>query len=269
MSSSVLRPGARLAGTLLLGAGLLCARTAGAHVVGVVGVEERRGAQVPLEARFTDEQGRQVALGELIRGPTVLSLLYYRCENACNLLLLGAAEAVRDLPLEPGKDFSLVSVSIDERETPADARLAQRIALASIQKPFPPQAWRFLTGSAESIDQLADAVGVRFVADEVGIDHPLALIVLSPAGKVTRYLLGEEFLPLDLHLSILAASTGTVGPTVARVARFCLRYDQANQRIVFNTLKVSAMVILSLVTALVLFLVLGGGKRRARGGVSR
>ncbi len=254
---------------MLLGAGLLGARTAGAHTEGGIGVEERPGALVPLEARFTDEQGRQVSLGELIRGPTILSLQYYRCPNACDLLLLGTAEAVRGLPLQPGKDYTLLTVSIDERETPADARQAQRIALASIQKPFPPEAWRFLTGSQESIHALAEAVGIRFQRQGQEFDHPLALIVLSPAGRVTRYLIGEEFLPLDLHLSILEAEKGTIGPTVARVARFCLRYDEANHRFVFNTLKVSALVILSLVAGLALFLALGGGKRRARGEVSR
>jgi protein SCO1/2 len=258
-----------LAAGLVLAAGLLSAPPAWAHAEGSLGVEERPGAQVPLEARFTDEQGRQVALGELIRGPTILSLMYYRCENACDLLLLGTAEAVRDLGLEPGKDYSLLTVSIDERETPAEARQAQRIALASVQKPFPPEAWRFLTGSAESIRALADAVGVGFQRAGEGFDHPLALIVLSPAGRVTRYLLGSEFLPLDLHMSILEASQGKVGPTVARVLRFCLRYDASNRRYVFNTLKVSALVTLSLAAGLALFLALGGGKPRARGGSKR
>ena len=248
---------------------MLLTGPAWAHTSGGIGVEEQLRAWVPLEARFTDEEGRELALGELIRGPTILSLLYYRCANACDLLLLGTAEAVRSLPLEPGRDYTLLTVSIDERETPADARQARRIALASIQKPFPPEAWRFLTGSAESIHALADAVGIRFRRRGQELDHPLALVVLSPEGRVTRYLVGEEFLPMDLHMSILGASTGTVGPTVARVMRFCLRYDPANHRFVFNTLKISAMVILSLVAALVLFLALGGGKQRARGGVSR
>jgi len=143
------------------------------------------------------------------------------------------------------------------------------VALAAIQKPFPPEAWRFLTGGAQAIAELTDAVGFRFQRRGQEIDHPLALIVLSPQGRVTRYLVGEEFLPLDLHISILEASRGTIGPTVARVARFCLRYDEANHRFAFNTLKVSAIVTLSLAAALVLFLVLGGGKRRARGGASR
>jgi protein SCO1/2 len=252
---------------VILAAGLLVARLGFAHTTGEIGVEEELGSRVPLEARFTDEEGRQLALGELIRGPTLLSLLYYRCPNACDLLLVGAAEAVRELSLEPGRDFTLLTVSIDERETPEDARRAKRIALASIQKPFPPEAWRFLTGSAESIDELADAVGIGFRRNGEEIDHPLALVVLSPEGRVTRYLLGSEFLPMDVHLSLLAAAKGTVGPTVARVMRFCLRYDAQNRRFVFNTLKVSAVVILSLAAALVLFLVLGGGKPRR--GVSR
>jgi protein SCO1/2 len=232
-----------------------------------LGIEEKPGAQVPLDARFRDEEGRQVSLGELIRAPTLLSLVYYRCPNACDLELSGTALALRPVSLQPGKDFQVLSVSIDERETPADAQAAKRITLASLPQSFPPQAWRFLTGSRENIEELSEAIGFHFRRRGEEFDHPLALIMLSPAGKVTRYLIGSEFLPLDLHMSILAASTGTIGPTVARVLRFCLHYDPDAGRFVFSTLKVTAVVTLTFAAAFVLFLVLGGRKRRSiRGG---
>jgi protein SCO1/2 len=234
-----------------------------------IGIEERTGAFLPLQTRFTAEDGREITLGEAVHGPTILSLVYYRCPNACDLLLIGVADAVRPLSGVPGKDYSLLTITIDERETPADALAAKRIALASIQKPFPPEAWRFLTGTAENIQLVADAVGFRFHRDGEEFDHPMGLVVLSPAGKVTRYLIGSEFLPVDLQISILEASTGTVGPTIARVLRFCLHYDAQNRRFTFNTLKVSAVVILTMAGILVAYLVFGGKRRRLRRGASR
>jgi protein SCO1/2 len=234
-----------------------------------VGIEEKLGAFVPLDALFTGEDGRTVSLRELIRVPTMLSLLYYRCTNACDTVLVGEATAVRQLSGTPGKDYALLTVSIDERETPADALKAKRIALACIQKPFPAEAWRFLTGSAESIDRLSDAVGYRFHRNGDEFDHPLGLVMLSPSGKVTRYMIGAEFLPMDLSMSILESSAGRVGPTIAKMLRFCFSYDPRNRRFAFNTLKVSAVVILALVCGFGLYLVLTGKRRRAGKGVSR
>ena len=253
---------------LLAAAGLTAAGLAWAHAGkdSLIGIEEKPGALVPLETRFHGEDGREVSLRELVRGPTLLSFVYYRCPNACDLLLTDTAAAVRPLTLRPGRDFQLLSVSVDERETPADAREAKRLALAMLPQTFPPQAWRFLTGSKESIARLSDAVGFHFRRQGAEFDHPMALIALSPAGKVTRYLIGSEFLPLDLHMSILEASKGMIGPTIARVLRFCLHYDANAGRYVFNTLKVTAIVTLTFAAAFVLYLVLAGRKRRIIGG---
>jgi protein SCO1/2 len=258
-----------LAAAGLTAAGLAPGGAAWAHSGqdSLLGVEEKPGALLPLEARFQDEDGRSVSLGELVRRPTLLSFVYYRCPNACDLELSGIADAVRQLGLEPGKDFQLLTVSIDERETATDARDAKRITLASLPQGFPPRAWRFLTGSKESIATLTEVVGFHFRREGDEFDHPMALIAISPAGKVTRYLVGSEFLPLDIHMSILEASKGTIGPTIARVLHFCLHYDPNSGRYAFNTLKVTAVVTLTFAAAFVLFLVLGGRKRRPiRGG---
>jgi protein SCO1/2 len=158
-------------------------------------------------------------------------------------------------------------ISIDERETPADALKAKRIALEAIQKPFPPDAWRFLTGGKASIREVANAVGFHFRRNGAEFDHPLGLVILSPSGKVTRYMTGTEFLPVDLSMSFLEASAGRVGPTIAKVLRFCFSYDPQNHQYVFNTLKVSAILIAAMVLGLGLYLGLSGRKRQtARGG---
>lgn len=231
-------------------------------VFGEVGIEEKLGSFVPLETVFTAEDGRQVSLKQLVRTPTLLALVYYRCPNACDTMLFGMADAVPLLSAVPNRDYALLCISIDERETPADALKAKRIALESIQKPFPPDAWRFLTGGQASIRAVADAVGFHFRRNGAEFDHPLGLVVLSPAGKVTRYMTGTDFLPVDLSMSILEASAGRVGPTIAKVLRFCFSYDPQNHQYVFNTLKVSAILIAVLVLGFGLYLVLSGRRRQ-------
>jgi protein SCO1 len=227
-----------------------------------VGIEEHLGSFVPLDARFTQEDGSPVTLSELVQKPTILAMVYFRCPNACDFLLTGMAGVIKLLPALPGKDYQVVTMTIDESETLVDARKAKRIALESIEAPFPPEAWRFLTGGAQDIRRVADAVGFHFVKNGDDFDHPLGLVILSPKGKIVRYMTGTDFLPVDLKMSLMEASTGTVGPTIAKVLRFCFSYNPQSHRFVFNTLKVTAIVTLLLASGLVLFLVLSGRRRR-------
>ena len=230
------------------------------------GIEEHLGAMVPLETSFTDEQGGRVSLSELVRTPVILSLVYFRCPNACDFLLTGIADALRSLPAQPGKDYIALTISIDEREGPADAQKAKRIGLESIEDPFPPTAWRFLTGDATAIRAVADAVGFRFTRDGDDFDHPLGLVILSPRGKIVRYMNGAVFLPADLKMSLLEASTGTIGPTIGRVLRFCFRVDPQSHTLVFNTLKVTGSVTLLVAASLAAYLALSGRRRAKKRG---
>jgi protein SCO1/2 len=230
-----------------------------------VGIEERLGSYVPLDVRFTTEDGAPVTLRDLVRTPTILALVYYRCPNACDFLLTGMAGVIKLLAATPGKDYQVVTISINDHETLTDARKAKRISLESIEAPFPPEAWRFLTGNTEDIRKVAEAVGFHYVKNGDDFDHPLGLVILSPQGKIVRYMTGTEFLPVDLKMSIMEASTGTVGPTIAKVMRFCFSYDPQNHKFVFNILKVTAIVTLCVAFGLVLYLILAGRKRRIAG----
>jgi protein SCO1/2 len=156
-------------------------------------------------------------------------------------------------------------MSVDEHETPTDAMKAKTIAFEALQKPYPADRWHFLTGSAASIKKATDAVGFRFVKRGDEFDHPLCLIVLSPAGKVTRYIMGTDYLPIDITMSLMEASTGTVRPTIARVFRACFSYEPKSHQYVFNILRVSATVIFSLLGVFVAYLIISGRKRRAKG----
>jgi len=230
-----------------------------------IGFDERQGDSIPLDLVFTLENGRKAALGSLIDGPTVLSFVYYRCPNACDLLLTGIAAAVRPYGLRPADAPNLITISIDDAETPADALKARAIAFESIQGPYPADRWHFLTGDAGNIRKAADAAGFGFAKKGKEFDHPLGLIILSPKGKIVRYILGNDFLPVDLKISLMEASNGIVGPTISRVLRFCFSYDQKNHRLVFNILRVSATVIFILLAVFAVYLIASVRKRRPQG----
>ena len=265
----------RPAASLFLAAALLAAAafTAPAaetgFTLGEVGFEEHLGATVPLSTRLVGEQGESVQLADLVRVPTLLALVYYRCPNVCDSLLTGMAQALANLDARPGTDFMVLTVSFDPREGPADARKARTLALESIQKPFPASAWRFLTGGTAAVAALTDAVGFRYRPNGDEFDHPLGLVVISPQGKIVRYLSGTDFLPVDIGMSLLEASQGRVGPTIAKVLRFCFSYDPQRHAFVFNTLKVSAIAVIALVAGFGLYLVLSGRRRRGAAGGGR
>ncbi len=230
-----------------------------------VGFYENPGGLVPLDTTFLDENGAPVTLRKLIHAPTILALVYYECPNVCDALLTGVAGSLKSLEAAPGTDYQVITVSIDETETPKEARKAKRIALETIERPFPPSAWRFLTGDSASIGLVAQALGYRFVKRDTGFDHPVGITVLSSEGKIIRYMYGADFLPADLKLSLLEASSGRIGPTIAKVMRICFTKDPKSHALVFNLLRiVGTVTILSAVLLVAYILVASMKRKRAR-----
>jgi protein SCO1/2 len=229
-----------------------------------LGFEERLGATAALDEVFTGEDGAPIRFGDLVDRPVLLNFVYYRCKNECTTLLVGIAQALHGVDAAPGSAYRVVTVSVNEAEGPADALEKKSIALASVEKPFPPSAWRFLVGSDAAIDELADSVGFSYVKNGDDFDHPLGLIVLSPKGKIVRYMNGSDFLSVDVSMSILEASSGLVRPTIAKLLRFCLSYNPESRLFGFNVLRVSGIVITVLIGGFVLYLILSGKRRRRR-----
>jgi protein SCO1/2 len=229
-----------------------------------VGLEERLGARIPLDLAFRDEAGKTAVLRDLVTVPTVIAPVYYHCPNVCSFLQGGLARALPEVRLEPGKDYRVLSVSFDETETPETARRSQAIYMDAMRRQFPPSAWTFLTGDSENIRKLLDAAGYRFQRQGEDFLHPVAMFVVSPDGKIVRYLHGTNVLPMDLTLALVEASEGRVGPTIRRVAQFCFSYDPESKRYVFNLFRVSATVILLTAGAFLTFLILRGPKRPDR-----
>jgi len=235
-----------------------------ASAFGDIGIVQNLGTIIPLDTSFADENGNPVTLRQLVTAPTILALVYYRCPNVCDYLLTGVAGVLGPLPAEPGKDYNVITISIDPSETPADARKAKRIGLETIQKPFPPDSWRFLTGKEQDIHLVAESVGFHYRQNGAGFDHPVAIFILSAHGEIVRYMLGADFLPADLKLALLEAQQGKIGPTIARLFRICFRVDPQSHTLVFMTMRVVASVTLFLAGALALWLILAGRRRKHR-----
>jgi protein SCO1 len=226
-----------------------------------IGLDQRLGQFIPLDLSFNDEQGHPAPLGEFIHAPTILALVYLHCPNVCSLLLQNTADVLNRMPAEPGKDYNVLSVSFDETEKPDLALQRKEVYLQMITKPFPRDAWRFLTGDKENIHKLTEAVGFHFKRVRDDFEHPVALIVLAPDGRIVRYLYGAAPLPYDLKLALVEASQGKIGPAIAKVVQFCFSYDPKANKLVFNLLRVTGTVTLLFALTFVAFLLFKGKKQ--------
>lgn len=224
----VLRAGDGLA-LWLLPAVALADAPAGAEV----DVVERLGERVPLELEFADSTGRPVRLSEAFAEgrPVALLFVYYRCPTLCGLLLDGAAGALKQTGYRLGQDYAVVTVSVDPSEGPevaAEKKAAQMKVLGSGDA----NAWYALTGDEAAVRQLAEAVGFRYAydADVRQFAHAAAMVLLTPDGKVSRYLYGVRFGPRDVRLALLEAAGGKVGSALERFILTCYRYDSQTRR---------------------------------------
>jgi protein SCO1/2 len=225
-----------------------------------IGIDQKLGHYVPLDLTFNDENGHKVSLRQLIHEPTILALVYLHCPNVCSLLLQNLADVLNRLPAEPGKEYFALAVSFDEKEGPSLALEKKKIYLKMIERPFPEDAWRFLTGDKENILKLTDAIGFHFKRVGEDFEHPVSLVILAPNGKIVRYMYGADPLPFDLKLALMEASQGRVGPTIAKLVHFCFSYDPKSNKLVFNMLRVTGTVTLLFALSFVVFLILKGKK---------
>lgn len=193
-----------------------------------VGFDQRLNEQVPLDLVFRDEADRSVRLGDLIHDkPVILVLAYFKCPMLCTQVLNGTVRVLLDMPLEIGKDFTVLTVSFDPRETPELAAAKKKTYLERLRRPEAEENWHFLTGEEESIERLTAAVGFRYVYDARNdqFAHASGIVVLTPEGKISRYLFGINFSPSDLRLSLVEASANRTGSPIERILFYCFHYD--------------------------------------------
>lgn len=203
------------------------------QILDAIGFDQRLDAQAPLDLSFRDETGRTVALGDYFRNkPVVLSLGYWECPNLCSLSRAGLLQSLEELDFTVGQEFDVVMVSIDPAETPTLATTVKQQHVISYNRSGSEAGWHFLSGDHEAIDRLADAVGFRYAydAEQDEYAHVSGLVVLTPAGKVARYLYGIDYDPRDLRLSLIEATSNRIGKFADQVLLFCYTYNPVTGR---------------------------------------
>ncbi|PCJ16758.1 MAG: cytochrome-c oxidase [Candidatus Cloacimonadota bacterium] len=228
-----------------------------------VGVFEKLGVTIPLDLSFTNHDGKKVVLREVIDKPTILNFVYYRCPGICSPLLTSLTETIDRMDNKPGEDYQILTISINHEEN-IELALRKRNNYLSEMKTFiASDTWRWMIGDQKTIETITQATGFHFKKEGSEFAHAGSLIILSPKGKITRYLTGIEFLPFDLQMALLEASDGKVGPTIARILKFCFSYDPKGRKYVFNLLKVIGVVTTLWMIFFVLFLTFGKKKKRS------
>jgi len=201
-----------------------------------VGITEHPGAQVPLDLEFVAEDGKPVRLRSYFDGkkPVILNLGYYRCPMLCGLVLSGLLQGLKETAWSVGREFEVVTVSIDPLETPTLARLKKESYLAEYGRPGAAAGWHFLTGREESIRKLADAVGFgyRYVPERGEYAHAAVLFMATPDGHIARYLYGVLYAAGTLRMALTEAGQGKVGTTADRILLTCFHYDAEQGRYV-------------------------------------
>jgi protein SCO1/2 len=201
-----------------------------------VDIEERLNAQVPMGATFLDQDGKTVRMSDFLNQgkPVVLALVYYECPMLCGLILGGMARGMKETGLELGKDYTALSISFDPREKAAQGFVRQKHYLQSFDKADRKDVWPFLVGQEKEIRSVTDAVGFHYKFDEETKQyaHGAAILVLTPDGRVSRYLYGVEFPGRDLRLAIVEAASGKVGTSFDRFLLTCYRYDPVARKYV-------------------------------------
>jgi protein SCO1/2 len=232
-----------------------------------IGFDQKIDEPLPLDVELRNEQGQQVRLGEYFGArPVVLAFVYYDCPMLCTQVLSAMTSTFGVLALDPGRDFEIVVVSFDPRETPALAAEKKALYLERFGRPGTEGGWHFLTGDEGSVKRLTSAAGFRYAWDEQTgqFAHPAGVIVTTPDGRLARYLFGLEYGPRDLRFALIEASEGRVGSAVDSLLLYCYHYDPMTGRyglVVMRALRIAGAATVLLLGAFITVMV----RRERRG----
>jgi protein SCO1/2 len=194
-----------------------------------VNIEQRLDQQVPLDVSFRDEAGRAMPLASFFESgkPVILALVYYRCPMLCTEILTGLESSLKAVSLDAGKDFNVVSISFDPKDTPELAAAKKQMYLKRYNRPNAANGWHFLTGDAANIKALTDAVGFHYKYDPATeqFAHASAIMILTPEGRISKYFYGVDYAPRDLRLGLVEASQEKIGTAVDQILLYCYHYD--------------------------------------------
>jgi protein SCO1/2 len=223
--------------------------------------KQRLNTQLPLEARFKDENGRDVTLGQYFDGtrPVVLAFVYYTCPMLCTQVMNGVSRAVKVLPFTPGEDFDVVFISFDPRDKPESASAKKTALMNYWSMQNQEGAWHFLTGEEAQIKQVTSAAGFFYMWDEKTQQyaHLSGLLVLTPDGRLSRYFYGIEYSPKELRLALFESGQGHIGSIVDELLLYCYHYDPANGRygaVVMNLVRLGGVLTVLAIAGFILLM---------------
>lgn len=238
---------------------LVCSLLSFSQFSKLVGIDERLGDTIPLDLSFTNEQKQVVTLGSLINKPTILSFVYFDCPGICSDYQAGISDLIDQSNLVLGKDYDIITISFNYIDNTERALEKKANYTTKIDKDRA-VSWRYLTGDSASINKILRSTGYRIKIAGLDFVHPSALIMLSPKGKITRYLYGLSYLPFDLKMSVIEAQKGIAQPTINKVLEFCYAYEPEGRRYSLEITKLAGIFTLLIIATLFIILL----KRRKK-----
>ncbi len=228
-----------------------------------IGVVEHLDEYLPTDIYLIDEDSQKVVLTDLIDKPTVINYVYYRCPGICSPLMEGLADVMERSDLVAGKDYQVLTISFDPTETIELGINKKKNYLNLItKKESVSEGWKFFVSDSASIAKGTNAIGFKYKPQGNDFIHAASIIVVSPDGKITRYLNGISFLPFDFKMAIIEASKGQSSPTINKVLQYCFSFDPKGHTYVLNVTKISGTIILFLAIVIFLILILKPKKKK-------
>ena len=227
-----------------------------------VGINEKLGQKILLDLTFVEDNGDTVKLRDLITKPTVFSFVYFDCPGLCSPLLEGVGDVIKKTDLKLGKDYQVITISFNFRDTPEKAKKKKETFVKRYAKNYS-DGWIFLTTDSATIFKIVNSFGYKIKSVGMDFVHPSAIVLVSPEGMITRYLYGINFLPFDLKMAITEAQNEQVRPTIQKVLLYCFSYDPQGKRYAFEVTKVSATIIIFIVVVFFIRLLLKSGRKKS------
>jgi protein SCO1/2 len=225
-----------------------------------IGIDEQLGKNIPLDLTFCNENNDSITLRKIIDKPTVLSFVYFDCPGLCSSLQQGISDVVDRSDLQIGKDYKVITISFNYHDVPLKARMKKQNFVKSSDS-LRSENWQYLTGDSANINSILKSVGYKIKMAGNDFVHPSGIVVVSSEGKITRYLYGLTFLPLDFKMSIIEAQKGETKASIHRVLQFCFAYDPAGKRYTLEITKIAGTIILFFSLVLIVFLMLRSRKK--------
>ncbi|MFC0878147.1 SCO family protein [Saccharicrinis sp. FJH2] len=225
-----------------------------------IGVVEHLNDTIPLDLTFLNENNDTVSLAELVTKPTIFNFVYFDCPGLCSPLLSGVSDAVSKLDMKLGDDYQVITISFNTKDTPEKAREKKENFIQKISKENR-DAWIYLTGSQENITKATQAFGFKYKPTGVDFAHPSVIIIVSPDGKITRYLYGLSFLPFDVKMALIEAQKGISRPSISKILQVCFAYDPKSRGYTLNVTTVAGAFILGIAAITFIILLIKGRKK--------